>query len=262
MGKSASTVRFAAVGDIHATKASAGTLRGFFAQASDAADALLLCGDLTDYGTAEEAHVLAEELATVTVPIVAVLGNHDYESGTPELVREILGHAGVRLLDGEACEIEGVGIAGVKGFAGGFGRGSLGAWGEPAIKQFVQAALHEAMKLESALAKLRMPRRIALLHYSPIVGTVEGEPMDIYAFLGSSRLEEPLLRYPVDAIFHGHAHRGTLEARTISGVPVYNVARPLLQRCRPDQPPFRLLELPREPAGAQVPAGLTDNLTP
>jgi len=252
MGKSASTVRFAAVGDLHVTKDSAGSLRALFAQAADAADALLLCGDLTDYGTAEEARVLADELGAVSVPIVAVLGNHDYESGTPELVVEALTHAGVRVLDGEPCEIEGVGIAGVKGFAGGFGRGSLGAWGEPAIKLFVQEALNEAMKLESALAKLRMPRRIALLHYSPIAGTVEGEPMDIYAFLGSSRLEEPLLRYPVDAVFHGHAHRGKLEARTINGVPVYNVAKPLLLRSRPEHAPFRLFELPRE--AAQAPA--------
>ena len=246
MAKSASTVRFAIVGDIHVTKDSAGRLRPFFAQASEAADALLLCGDLTDYGTAEEAQVLADELAAVSVPIVAVLGNHDYESGTPEVVVEILTRAGVRVLDGEACEIEGVGIAGAKGFAGGFGRGSLGAWGEAVIKQFVQEALHEAMKLEAALAKLRTPHRIALLHYAPIAGTIEGEPREIFPFLGSSRLEEPLLRYPVDAIFHGHAHRGTLEGKTIGGVPVYNVAKPLLQRSLPDQPAFRLFELPRE----------------
>jgi Icc-related predicted phosphoesterase len=243
MPKSAACVRFAAVGDIHVTKDSAGSLRGFFAQACESADALLLCGDLTDYGTAEEARVLADELGAVSVPIVAVLGNHDYESGTPELVVEILSHAGVRVLDGGACEIEGVGIAGVKGFAGGFGRASLGAWGEPATKLFVKEALNEAMKLESALAKLRTPRRIALLHYSPIAGTIEGEPVEIYAFLGSSRLEEPLLRYPVDAVFHGHAHRGTMEAKTINGLPVYNVAKPLLQRMRPDQPPFRVIEL-------------------
>src|SRR4051812_18968273 len=159
MGKSASSIRFAAVGDIHATKASAGQLRGFFAQASESADALLLCGDLTDYGTAEEAHVLAEELGAVSVPIVAVLGNHDYETGTPEVVVEALTRIGAKVLDGEAVEIEGVGIAGVKGFAGGFGRGSLGAWGEPAIKLFVQECLNEAMKLESALAKLRTPHR-------------------------------------------------------------------------------------------------------
>jgi Icc-related predicted phosphoesterase len=246
MSQSASAVRFAAVGDIHVTKDSAGTLRQFFAQASAAADVLLLCGDLTDYGTLEEAQVLADELSVVKIPVVAVLGNHDYESGTPEIVVETLKHIGVRMLDGEACEIEGVGIAGAKGFAGGFGRGSLGAWGEPAIKLFVQECLHEAMKLESALAKLRTPRRIALLHYSPIAGTVEGEPRDIFPFLGSSRLEEPLLRYPVDAVFHGHAHRGTLEAKTINGVPVFNVAKPLLQRSLPEQPPFRLFELPRE----------------
>jgi Icc-related predicted phosphoesterase len=244
--KSDSCIRFAAVGDIHVTKDSAGHLRDFFTQASDAADALLLCGDLTDYGTAEEAKVLADELGGVSVPIVAVLGNHDYESGTPDKVREILTEAGVRVLDGEACEIEGVGIAGTKGFAGGFGRGSLGAWGEPAIKLFVKEALNEAMKLEAALAKLRTPRRIALLHYSPVASTVQGEPAEIYPFLGSSRLEDPLLRYPVDAVFHGHAHRGTPEGRTINGVPVYNVARPLLLRKRPDKAPFWLYELPRE----------------
>jgi Icc-related predicted phosphoesterase len=248
--KSENAVRFAAVGDIHVRKESAGQLREFFAQAAKAADALLLCGDLTDYGTAEEAHVLADELSVVSVPIVAVLGNHDYEGGVPDVVRQTLTKAGVTVLDGEACEIEGVGIAGVKGFAGGFGRGSLGAWGEPSIKLFVQEALNEALKLESALAKLRTPRKIALLHYSPIVGTVQGEPVDIYPFLGSSRLEEPLLRYPVDAVFHGHAHRGALEGRTIGGVPVYNVAKPLLARTRPGQPPFRIYEVAREEAVA------------
>jgi Icc-related predicted phosphoesterase len=192
--------------------------------------------------------VLADELSVVKIPIVAVLGNHDYESGQQHRVMEILTHSGVKVLDGEACEIGGVGIAGAKGFAGGFGRGSLGSWGEPAIKMFVQEALNEAMKLEAALAKLRTPRRIALLHYSPIAGTVQGEPMEIYAFLGSSRLEEPLLRYPVDAVFHGHAHRGTLEAKTINGVPVFNVSKPLLLRTRPDKPPFLIFEMPREPA--------------
>lgn len=252
VARSATSVRFAAVGDIHVNKDSAGSLRAFFAQASEASDALLLCGDLTDYGTADEAKVLAEELASVSVPIVAVLGNHDYESGTPEVVTGILTEAGVRVLDGEACEIEGVGIAGTKGFAGGFGRGSLGAWGEPVIKLFVQEALHEAMKLEAALAKLRTPRRIALLHYSPVVSTVQGEPVEIFPFLGSSRLEEPLLRYPVDAVFHGHAHRGTPEGRTISGVPVYNVARPLLLRTHPEQPPYRLFEVAREPVEDEV----------
>ncbi|BEP40940.1 metallophosphoesterase [Variovorax sp. V15] len=251
--KSSSHVRFAAVGDLHVHRDSAGSLHGFFAQAADEADALLLCGDLTDYGTAEEARILAAELSGVSVPIVAVLGNHDFESGTPGQVVEVLAQAGVRVLDGSICEIEGVGIAGVKGFGGGFGRGSLGAWGEPAIKLFVQEALNEAMKLESALAKLRTRRRIALLHYSPIVGTVQGEPAEIFPFLGSSRLEEPLLRYPMDAVFHGHAHRGTLQALTINDVPVYNVARPLLLRSRPGEPPYFLYELPREAAEEAAP---------
>lgn len=236
-------VRFAVVGDLHCTKTSAGTLRGLFAQASEAADALLLCGDLTDYGTAEEAKVLADELAAASVPVVAVLGNHDFESGAPDEVCRVLTEAGVKMLDGEACVIHGVGIVGIKGFAGGYGRGALGPWGEPANKQFVQEAINEALKLESALAKLRTARRIALLHYSPIVETVQGEPLEIFAFLGSSRLEDPLIRYPVDAVFHGHAHRGHPEGRTVNGTPVYNVAMPLLRRIYPDAPAFRLLAL-------------------
>jgi Icc-related predicted phosphoesterase len=239
------TVRFAAVGDIHCTKDSVGTLRGFFAQASEAADALLLCGDLTDYGTAAEAKVLADELSVVSVPIVAVLGNHDFESGTPDEVRRILNGAGVQVLDGEAVEVLGVGIAGAKGFCGGFGRGSLGPWGEQAIKLFVQEAITEALKLESALAKLRTPKRIALLHYSPVAGTVEGEPVEIFPFLGSSRLEDPLVRYPVDWVVHGHAHRGTPEGKTVNGVPVYNVAKPLLTRTG-DRRGFRVLEVQKQ----------------
>ena len=241
--KEKNEVRFAAVGDLHCTEASAGTLRGFFAQASEAADALILCGDLTDYGTAKEAKVLADELSVVSVPVIAVLGNHDYESGVADEVRRTLQAVGVQVLDGEAVEVHGIGVAGAKGFAGGFGRASLGAWGEPAIKQFVNEALHEAMKLESALAKLRTRRRIAVMHYSPISGTVQGEPPEIYAFLGSSRLEDPLLRYPVDLVVHGHAHRGALEGRTVNGIPVYNVAKPLLQRTFEDRPAFRLLSL-------------------
>jgi Icc-related predicted phosphoesterase len=252
MGKDKDKIRFAAVGDIHCTKASAGTLRGFFALAGEAADALLLCGDLTDYGLIDEAKVLADELSVVSVPIVAVLGNHDYESDVADDVRQILMHAGVTVLDGEAVEVHGVGIAGAKGFCGGFGRGSLGPWGEVAIKQFVNEAIQEALKLESALAKLRTAQRIALLHYSPIVGTVQGEPVEIFPFLGSSRLEDPLVRYPVAFVVHGHAHRGALEGRTVNGVPVYNVAKPLLQRTYADRPGFRVLELSREPLEVQA----------
>ena len=239
-------IKVAAVGDLHCTKTSAGQLHSLFAQAAEMADILLLCGDLTDYGLVEEAEVLAGELAVVKkMPVVAVLGNHDYEAGTPVAVERVRTSAGVRILDGDAVEIDGIGIAGVKGFAGGFGRHGLGPWGEGAIKSFVNEAIQEALKLESALAKLRTEQRIAMLHYSPILGTVQGEPPEIYAYLGTSRLEDPLVHYPVDVIFHGHAHRGSPEGKTINNIPVYNVARPLLQRSNPDLPAFRIVEFAR-----------------
>lgn len=245
------TVRIAAVGDMHVTKASQGALQPLLAPLNELADVLLLCGDLTDYGLAEEAHVLARELAVLKIPIVAVLGNHDYESGRPEDVRRILGDAGVKVLDGEACELQGVGFAGVKGFCGGFGRATLGAWGEKGIKAFVQEALDEAMRLESALARLRTQRKVAVLHYAPIAGTVEGEPLEIYPFLGTSRLEGPLNRYPVDLVFHGHAHRGSPEGRTVGGTPVYNVALPLLRQLHAGAPtPVRIVELDRSAPAA------------
>lgn len=238
------SMRIAAVGDLHVTKKSAGLFRPYFAQLEGHADVLLLCGDLTDYGTAEEAHVLAKELSGVSIPILAVLGNHDYESGHPEQVTEILGTVGVRVLDGDSHEIDGVGFVGTKGFCGGFGRGTLGPWGEASIKSFVKEALDEALKLESALARLRTDRRVAILHYAPIRDTVVGEPEEIYPFLGCSRLEEPLERYPVTLAFHGHAHRGTLEGRTRVGTPVYNVAMPLLRRQLSADLPIRIIDLP------------------
>ena len=154
------------------------------------------------------------------------------------------------LIDGDACEVRGIGIAGVKGFAGGFGQRALGPWGERTIKQFVREAVDEALKLEAALARLRTPQIVALLHYAPVAQTVEGEPLEVYPFLGSSRLEEPLSRYPVTAVIHGHAHRGRLEGVTAGNVPVYNVSQPLLVRMFPDRPPFRIVELPATPAEA------------
>jgi Icc-related predicted phosphoesterase len=240
-------LRIAAVGDLHVSKTSQGKFQPLFQQISDAADVLLLCGDFTDYGTPDEARVLAREInAVVKVPVIAVLGNHDFEAGRQDEISQILTDAGVRVLDGEVTEVHGVGFAGVKGFGGGFGRGALGPWGESAIKQFVQAAIDEALKLEAALARLRTQSRVALLHYAPIRGTVEGEPVEIFPYLGSSRLEEPINRYRVSAVFHGHAHRGAPVAKTSTGVPVYNVAMPLLARLHPDRPPFLILELPVE----------------
>src|SRR5690606_13067240 len=148
-----------------------------FGQVAGRADVLPLCGDLTDYGLPDEARLLARELtSSVKIPIIGVLGNHDYEAGKEAEIAAVLADAGVAMLDGEVPEVDGVGFAGVKGFAGGFGRGALGPWGERAIKQFVQEAVDESLKLEAALARLRTQRRVAVLHYAPIRGTAEGEP--------------------------------------------------------------------------------------
>ena len=236
------SVRVAAVGDLHCTKTSEGAFQPLFARIAESADVLVLCGDLTDYGTAEEARVLARELATAKMPKLAVLGNHDFESSAPEEVTRILAEgAGVTTLDGTAVELLGVGFAGVKGFAGGFGRRALGPWGEETIKLFVREAVEEALKLETSLSKLRTDRRVVLLHYSPIAGTVEGEPKEIYPYLGSSRLEEPLIRYPVDVVFHGHAHHGSMLGATSRGTPVHNVSR--FVRERAGETPYLVLEV-------------------
>jgi Icc-related predicted phosphoesterase len=238
-----SVVRLAAAGDLHCTTESRGHLQEMFAQASSEADLIALCGDLTDYGLVAEAEVLAGELAAATVPVLAVLGNHDHESGSADQVADLLRGAGVKVLDGDAVELAGIGFAGTKGFAGGFGPHALGAWGEPAIKAFVQVAIDEALKLETAVARLRTATRVVLLHYSPVQGTVEGEPEAIYPWLGSSRLEEPIDRYEVATVLHGHAHYGAPEARTRGGVPVYNVSLPVLRRLDPGRS-FRVVELP------------------
>lgn len=237
-------VRVAALSDMHYSRTSQGALTDLFAEVSETADVLVLAGDLTDFGLVEEAEVLAKDLTqSLRIPAVGVLGNHDYEAGQEKELVRILGEAGLRLLDGDSTEIHGVGFAGVRGFCGGFGRGALGAWGEPVIKAFVHEAINEALKLETALSRLNTPHRIAIVHYAPIRETVEGEPLEIYPFLGSSRLEEPLSRFNVGAVFHGHAHKGALEGATTTGVPVYNVCLQLLREHAPDGRHYRLLEL-------------------
>ncbi len=238
------TVRIAALGDLHYARSPEPQVREVLAQAGRDCDVLLICGDLTDHGLLDEARDLAREIhAAVSVPVIAVLGNHDFESGKQEELKALFNDSGIRILDGDATEVKGVGFAGVKGFAGGFGKRALGPWGEEIIKQFVREAVDEALKLEAALARLRGRPRIAVLHYSPIQETVEGEPVEIFPFLGSSRLEEPLTRYPVQAVFHGHAHRGQPEGKTAQGVPVYNVSLSLLRHAFPDRPPFRVFEV-------------------
>jgi Icc-related predicted phosphoesterase len=243
--KDKNVVRIAAIGDLHYSRTSSpGSLQPLFSQIAESADILVLCGDLTDYGLAEEARAFAREVTSAPrIPTVAVLGNHDFESNQQDEIRKILIDAGMTPLDGDSTEIHGIGFAGVKGFAGGFGRRALGPWGEEIVKKFVHEALDEALKLESALARLRNDHLIAVLHYAPIQETVEGEPREIFPFLGCSRLEEPIGRFPVSAVFHGHAHHGRAEGRTAKNVPVYNVSMSLMREHFPERP-FRLIEIP------------------
>ena len=236
MANGEARVRIAAVGDMHCGRTPAAALTPLFTQVNERADVLVLCGDLTDHGLPEEAEALARVLAdTVRLPMLGVLGNHDWHSGKAAEVEKILAGVGLQLLDGEAIEVQGVGFAGVKGFLGGFGRGTLEPWGEEMVKLMVREAVEEALKLESALAKLRTARRVGVLHYAPIQATVEGEPPEIFPFLGCSRLEEPLHRYGVSVVFHGHAHRGSPEGKLRNDVPVFN-ALWLCLCCKPQLP--------------------------
>lgn len=243
MKNSINPVRIAAIGDIHYSRKSQGALQHLFSRMAEGSDVILLCGDLTNTGLPEEARVLANDLkSSVRIPVIAVLGNHDYENGKWVEVQEVLFDAGITVLDGAAYEVHGIGFAGVKGFAGGFGGHALQPWGEETIKHFVQECVNEALKLESALAMLQTSHRIALLHYSPIKETVVGEHPEIYTYLGSSRIEEPLNRCEVHAVFHSHAHHGSPEGRTKENIPVFNVSMPLLQHLSPEQP-YRIFEI-------------------
>lgn len=239
-------IRIAAVADIHVKQTDKSKWVPYFKEVSQAADILLICGDLTDTGDEEEAKVLCDELKACTVPVVAVLGNHDHEKGRHKIIRQILQNDNVHILDGESVIIENIGFAGVKGFGGGFDKYMLSYFGESAMKLFVQEALDEELHLERALEQLDKNqegiKKIAVLHYAPIQQTVMGEPEQIFPFLGSSRLAEPLVRKQVIAAFHGHAHVGTLEGALPNGVKVYNVAKPILQKAG-YQCPFYLLEV-------------------
>jgi Icc-related predicted phosphoesterase len=226
--------RLAAVGDIHVRETDKGKWIDYFKEVSRKADILLICGDLTDTGDEAEAQVLADELKACSIPVVGVLGNHDFEKNRHKLIRQILQNDNVHILDGEAITVDNVGFAGVKGFGGGFENHMLSMFGEGAMKAFVQEAVDEALHLERALARLdanhNIQKKIALLHYSPIKETVIGEPEVLFPFLGCSRLAEPLQRGNVTVAFHGHAHSGTLEGQTKGGIKVFNVSKPILLR--------------------------------
>jgi Icc-related predicted phosphoesterase len=235
-------VKAAAIGDLHVTEDSVAPYQKMFEEISDQADVLLLCGDLTNFGKVTEAEILAEDIRHCSIPVLGVLGNHDYECGAHEEVARILHEAGMIILDEQAHEIDGVGFAGVKGFVGGFGRGELAPFGEPEIKAFVDIANNEARKLENGLRSLRTEKAVAVLHYSPIVDTLVGEPIEIFQYLGSQRLADAIDRFDnISFVVHGHAHHGTFEGKTPRGTPVYNVAqfvlRPTLGK------PYAILEI-------------------
>ena len=237
-----SKTRIAAVGDIHYGKASKGKLRDLFVNATSNADVLVLAGDLTEYGAPEEAEALAEDLRThIRIPVIAVLGNHDFESGKQAEVQGALEGVGVTFLDGSGIEINGIGFAGVCGFGGGFDRQMLSAWGEPLIKAFVQESVDHSLRLEKALTNLTTEKKVVVLHYSPTRSTVKGENPEVYPFLGSSHLEAAIDHLGASVVFHGHAHNGEVAGKTAGNVPVFNVALPALLRAGKE--PFLLYKV-------------------
>lgn len=237
------TTRIAAVGDIHFSDAMHGTYTELFHAISADADVVLLCGDLTQRGLTTEARALAEELKSLTIPKLAVLGNHDHESNVSSDIKNILKTVGVIFLDDEIYERNGVGFAGIKGFGGGFGPYMLSYFGEKEIKAFVQAAIDETKKLEIGLGKLsHTEKKVVVMHYAPIYQTLIGEDTAIYPFLGATRFEEVIDRFGVNVVFHGHAHYGSPHGKTPKGADVYNVAYPLMQRLN-EKKPYRIIEL-------------------
>ncbi|WFP62146.1 metallophosphoesterase [Mesorhizobium sp. WSM4904] len=233
-------IKVAAMGDLHVQEDAQTSYRDLFGEISREADVLVLPGDLTNLGKPREAELLAEDLRACSIPVVAVLGNHDYESGCVEQIAGTLRQAGIHLLDGQAVELNDVGFVGVKGFVGGFGPRMLGSFGEPAIKAMVAESVNEAMRLENAMRQVRAKRTLVVLHYAPVLETVAGEPPEIFPFLGSSRLAETIDRFKVSAVVHGHAHRGSYEGQTPGGARVYNVA---MHVAKPTGRPYALLEI-------------------
>ena len=242
-------IRVAAVGDIHFGADSAGTLRPHLEDIAEQADVYLLAGDLTRLGDPDEAAVLAHELRGLPVPVVAVLGNHDYHSDQEKAVTEVLEGVGVQVLEGTSTVVDvsgtPVGIAGVKGFGSGFAGACGSDFGEPMMKAYVRHTQEAADRLRDALqdlARAGVERRVALMHYSPSEGTLQGERLEIYPFLGSYLLGEAVDRVGADVAIHGHAHGGTEKGFTPGGIQVRNVAQPVISRA------YNVYRLDCEPA--------------
>ncbi len=235
-------MRIAAVADLHFSPQNYDRLREPMGRVRDEADVLVLAGDLTNNGKPAEMESLLNAIVRLRIPTVAILGNHDYESGHQEELIRMMTDEGIKALDGTGYERDGVGFAGTKGFLGGFGRGVLTAFGEPEVKAFVQAAIDETLKLERALSLLRTPKRVVVVHYAPVIDTVRGEPAEIFPYLGSSRLAEVVDRHQANLVLHGHAHHGAADGKTTGGVPVHNVALPLIQAADPGKV-YRLFDV-------------------
>ena len=229
-------IRVAAVGDIHLNASNRGRLRPHLEGLAERADLLLVAGDLTCLGTVSEAEVVAEELAVAVaeVPVLAVLGNHDHHSDEEVAVAGVLGRAGVRVLEGDAecVEVDGVrvGVAGSKGFGGGFVGSSASEFGESEFKAFARHGRLAGQRLQDALMTMAADVRLVLLHYAPIPETLEGERPEIFAFLGSHHLADAVDAAGADLVVHGHAHAGCETGATPAGTPVRNVAQPVLGR--------------------------------
>lgn len=235
-------MRLAAVADIHLRANNHERDVHRFSPVNDLADALVIAGDFTNHGMPEEMRGVLAVLEHIRIPIIAVLGNHDHESGHQDELAGMLRVAGVHLLDGHCFEIDRIGFAGTKGFCGGFSPYELMPFGEQGIKTFVEIAEREAVKLDYGLAQIQAEKKVTITHYSPIRETIIGEPEPIFPFLGSSRLERALETHRPVLALHGHAHKGTFSAETKSGVRVCNVALPiLLERGEPH--PFAIFDL-------------------
>ena len=235
-------MRVAAAADIHAREGDAGRLHALVRDVAQDADVLVLGGDLTDLGRLEQTEALLEAFDDCSIPVIATLGNHDYESGNAEEISRLLAESRVHLLDRSSVVIDGVGFSGVKGFGGGFDRTLINSFGEGIFKAFVSEGILESEALKNELRKLGTERRVAVLHYAPIRETVEGEPPEIYAFLGTSRLGAALDEGGAAVAFHGHAHNGAFKGETPGGVPVFNVSLPVLEQEGLEKP-YHVLEV-------------------
>lgn len=226
-------MRIAAVGDLHVGRDSAGSLADGFVDLDERADLLMLAGDLTTHGDPAQAEILVRELGPVSVPVVAVLGNHDHHAGEPDAVRRVLEDGGVTVLErgSVVIDIDGcrVGVVGAKGFGGGFIGASVTEFGEEEMKAFARTSIEVAADVERLLGALEADVRVTLLHYAPVRDTLRGEPPEIFPFLGSYLFAEAIDRGGADLVVHGHAHRGSERGTTPAGVPVRNVAKAVLR---------------------------------